>query len=184
MAKLPEAVAIAGQMHEALAGRRARRWRLLGAVLAGIVALLVSYVLWSFTNGMLEQVRWQPQSSDRIRVDEWRCSSQGIILSVYAPAGVAEVWKQEPQPGDRWWWLPWRPQHHPTDFWIAASQQQNQLTLLVDYPFTPRGEWLLGLKSHDGYWTNESPYFSDTPDVSDAEWSALLAHAQHVQQGN
>lgn len=158
-----------------------QRLKIIGIGCGFVIWLLGVYVLWGFTNGMAEQVRWRPRDRAHLAVVDGGYSSHGIILHVRAPAGVAEVWKQKAGLRDRWSWPPWHPQHHTVPFFVSQTGKNGEVTVLVEYPFRPRTEWGLWIRSQDGYWTSESPYFPEAPDVSDKEWARLVAGARRVE---
>jgi len=136
--------------------------------------LAVIWVLGSFGTAMYEQIQWQPQNSARLAVEDIAYSRSGIALTVHAPSGVAEVWKQK----QRGPFVPWQPHHYKVPFRITPGEKSNQIKVLVAYEFAPGGEWLLALKSADGYWEEMSPYFPQKPTLSEAEWEQLRAEAR------
>jgi hypothetical protein len=136
--------------------------------------LAMIWVLWSFGTAMYEQIQWRPQNSTRLAVEDIAYSRSGIALTVHAPSGVAEVWKQK----QRGPFVPWQPHHYKVPFRITAGEKSNQMKVLVAYEFAPGGEWLLALKSADGYWESMSPNFPDKPTLSEAEWERLRAEAR------
>ena len=72
------------------------------------------------------------------------------------------------------------PHHYRLPFRILQTNTRAEVRLLVGYEFHPGREWLLAIKSSDGYWTHMSPGFPGVPDVSDEEWEKLVARAQLV----
>ena len=127
-----------------------------------------------------EQLSWSPENLDRLSVRDYCYSQDGIKLSVYAPSGVAEVWRGKPGPLWESWQWPWEPHYCRIPFGVVEGDEQGELILLVRYEFRPRAEWLLAIKSHDGYWEHMSPYFGDEPDITDEEWDRLVAASRQV----
>jgi len=138
----------------------------------GAFALLVviSWSLAAFCRCMWEQMFWFPWNSDRLAMTEFEYSWDGIAARVIAPGGVSEVWKQTADV-----FAPWKAQHHRTDFNVIPQEPPGTWIVLVNYAFCPRREWLLALRSQDGLWSSESPYFPEEPTMSQAEWLELQA---------
>lgn len=158
--------------------KRRRRKILL---LLGVLFLLLfafGYLAITFALSLSEPMKWQPEDEKRLAVTAFHYSSQGIILNVRAPAGIDKVLRQRERSGLSF--SSRSDSHYPITFWAIQQPQVGQLKLLVEYKFSPGREWLLALKSQDGYWTSMSPYFPDKPDVSDGEWQRLMASATKI----
>lgn len=157
--------------------RRRRPWAVIIAVIvvglpAGIAAGLF---LATFGRTMTEQTAWYPRDLSRLEVQEVRYSTRGIVLRIRAPAGISEVWKQTICRLS-----PWRPQHQRTAFRIADEKGDGPFLLLVDYAFEPGSEWLLAIRSKDGYWWSMSPYFPHEPNMPEPDWNRLVERSREV----
>ena len=143
-----------------------------------IVLALVApgvWVLAAFARTMIEQTTWMANANPaRIDVRSIQYAEEGLVLEVYAPAGVAEAWRRDKRVN------PFRSQHHRCPFWVADEKTDGSVMVLVDYPFRPKWEWLLALKSSDGSWWHGSPYFPEAPTVSDEEWTAYQERSRKV----
>ena len=147
--------------------------RLLGLVAVVGLLLAAGLVLTAFGRAMYEQTAWQPQGEGRLWVTSVEHASGGILLTVEAKSGVAEVWRSDQS------LLAWRPQHRSVDFHVI-SLTETTFQVLVDYELVPGREWLLALRSVDGHWVSMSPYFPDAPTIPDARWRELLSRAERV----
>lgn len=150
-------------------------------IIAVSMGLLLLWVTLDFHYMLVEaEALFNPKDRSKIWIDKWLYSSEGIVLDVYAPMGVAEVWKwDEGLPWGRWRW-PWHSQFCPVPFRIVAGDRAWHTTVLVDWPFNPGNEWALYIRSQDGYWTSESPYFSNKPDLTGEEWNELVKRSRLV----
>jgi hypothetical protein len=120
---------------------------------------------------MAEQSAWHPSNSSRLKVEDIKSAPQGIALTVRSSEPVAEVWRHQRS------FLPWRPQHVESGF-RARRLGDGIEQVLVDYQFVPDREWLLALKSADGFWVSMSPYFSSRPDMDQEAWRELWSSAE------
>ena len=112
--------------------------------------------------------RSQIPSEDKrfLSVSRFRCAPDGIVLFVKSTSPVVKV--QGPQASFR----------HPfydVSHQLLVRQPGGEYLILVPWKFAPRQEWYLELYSADGHWTSMSPYFSNAPDLSSADWKRLWA---------
>lgn len=145
----------------------ARRRLWIGGSLIGVFFFCVV----PFVNLMREQIAWRPTDRSRIRVESFDYARQGIALTVRSTGPVQEVWRQASS------FMPWRSQHELCAFrakHIADGVEQ----ILVEYEFVPEREWLLALRSADGFWVAMSPYFPSQPDLDEQAWRELWSAAE------
>ena len=168
-------------------------WSICGVVLIGLIGLTwvvrnyMLYTIWDVTLISEEQRSWSPQDRARLVLWDESYGRRGILLYVYAPSGVAQVWKRDSQwcpPRPSPWSRPSPPSPHPhfapVPFRVLEGKGEGEAMLLVDYEFHPRWEWLIALKSGDGYWLSASPYFPEEPNLTDEEWDELVAKSRLV----
>ncbi len=159
--------------------RPLRRDALVVIIVAGVLTSAPAfYLVAGIVVVTKEQLGWQPSDSDRLRVANISYSSRGIKLEVYAPGGIAEVWRSKAY-GQRWS-SPFQRHYCQLSFRVTDSETKDGVYVLAPYEFHPRREWLLAIKSDDGYWCQMSPYFPDEPNISDKEWGALVAASREV----
>ncbi len=170
------------------------RWSKLKAIVAIVCVLIIiagsgGFLIWwhilDFDYLMAEaRALFDPKDITRIYIDEWYYARQGIVLNVYAPAGVAEVWKlDQGPPWGRWRW-PWDTHYYMLPFRLIEGDDAWHTIVLVDWPFNPGTEWGLNIRSQDGYWTSESPFMHSRPDLRDEQWNELVAKSRVVVPGH
>ncbi len=137
------------------------------AVAIGIVFVTL---LLAVVRSFAEQYFWSPQDEAHLNVISAQWSEQGIVLAVEAPSGIDSVWRQRVN------FIPVFRQHRRVAF--ETVLENGETKLLVDYPFIPGSEWLLALKSNDGYWVSMSPYSPQNPEISSREWQRLHSVAK------
>ena len=157
----------------------------MGIFVLFVLGLFFLYVVvgYSFTTREYKSL-FYPQDGARIWVNEESYSRYGIVLNVYAPSGVSEVWWPRPRAlWDPWLW-PWEAHYAPVPFRVIERKDDQRVKLLVDYDFSPGEEWALEIKSKDGYWVTMSPYFPAKPNITEAKWEELVAKSELVVPGD
>ena len=90
-------VIIAAIIWESSPRRRMIRW--IGRIVLVFVGVIAVHFMVHFIFLTVEQKSWYPR--DAARLGEYGISHarEGIVLDVYAPAGVPDVWRGTPGPG-------------------------------------------------------------------------------------
>ena len=96
-----------------------------------------------------------------ITIVGYRAAPQGLEITIDSKSPPQQVeWHSRP--------VPFRTLPLGSDRW----------QVLVPREFTPRGEFIIGVRNQAGDETGGSPYFPDRPQITAAEWDRLWSSAQ------
>ena len=91
-------------------------------------------------------------------------SSCGIILLVKSSSNGIKVVKQQSN-----LFKPYKEIKSK----IYSTVHPSRYIMFVPYRFEPGNEWYLELFSADSHWISMSPYFGETPNISDELWDSI-----------
>lgn len=146
------------------------RWRC-SRVVALLAVTWPTVVCSAFVRCMVEQLGWLPVDRSVIDVTRLDYAADGIQITVRSAEPVVEVWRQRAS------LMPWSRQHEAVAFRARRVGEKTE-HILVEYPLVPGSEWLLALRSSDGYWVTMSPYFPDAPTMNDQAWTTTWSAAE------
>jgi len=112
---------------------------------------------------------WQPQDKNSIAIkDSLFTLEQGILLQIYAPEGVSEVWWENPYTEDD------SKKVEQPEYWLCPGTKEGQVQVLIlwtdEVGFVEIEN--IAVKSSNGYWAVE-PSFSYGAALSDQEIEEL-----------
>jgi len=139
-----------------------------------LVGIILALIFVTIPEG---SIVWEPQDPDSLSVEETRFNQDhGMVLYLYAPEGVAEVWLDDSLAESD------EEKVRQVGYWICPGDYKDQVKLLVkwhDEEYFYSVEGILGVRSTNGYWaTTEYNAFHD--EIPNEEWDELMENAKFI----
>jgi len=138
-------------------------------IVFGIVALVAIVLMLAEIIPLLYYQLNQEQFRDEkvLTINNFKATPNGLVLLVKSNSSIVNVTTQSKE-------------YHflqigiiPVPFKVLKATNVQQYIVLVPYEFRPNGEFYLELFSQDGHWYSMSPYFRDTVDLTNENWTRL-----------
>jgi len=148
--------------------RSAKIMAIIALIMSALLAIaLTSLIYLNRTINKASGPDWQPEDPAHISLEALQQNRNGLILDIYAPAGVEKVEHEKFDDFSLGRTYTWR-----LRYWASPGATPDKIKLLINWPAYPGMEERIAVKSKDGFWLVVE-FTQKKGELSNAQWDRL-----------